>query len=268
MTSTGLAAIEAFFGAGVTVAPMPGAIGGLDATLFRHLPAMQDDWSGGLHLEGEPDEDQLAQALSTWQAFEAPGRLRWPAPAGAIGQGVLEAVASAGFVVTPRPILMGALDVGAAPVAAPAGVTIGPIEGDIRDWAGFEVLARWVDLDVDPDRWRWRAKRVRHLVEGGRGRAWLARTPAAPVGAVVVLDPPDHRHGHAPTVGVVVHQAHRGQGIAASLVTTAAAAVGGPVTVLGQASGAPLGKSVATGLLHVETLVEVRRAPDVASRKA
>lgn len=216
-----LGAVEACFGAGVTAAHIAGHDDRPGAWLFRYLPALEDPWCGGLHLDRAPaDADELRAWLSTWQAFERPGRLRWVEPRRLADRAsdqrwewVQVAVASDGFV----PVLREVGEVATARGRDPEDVTVTPIVDDPHDWAGFEVLARWIDSDEDPDRWRFRAKRVRHLVEAGRGRAVIARTPAMPVGAAVLLDAPDHRPGGTLTLATVVHGAHRGRGIGALL---------------------------------------------------
>jgi GNAT superfamily N-acetyltransferase len=233
------------------------------ATLFRFLPALQDDFSGGMHVDVEPSPEGLRQWLSSWEAFDAPGRLRWPASNGKIVDHLLrEACEAAGFKVSCRGIWTGALaatDSAESRSAPPDGVSINEITRDVRQWASFEVLARWIDIDQDPARWAWRAKRVRHLVEGGRGRAFLARTSAMPIGIAVVLAPPDHRPDAAPALAVVVHKAHRGRGVGRALSALAAATVDGPVTVLGPALADASERWFPGAAGTVETLIEVHR---------
>ncbi len=260
--SAGLVAVESVFGAGTMLAPMPGA------RLLRFVGRLQDPWSGGLHLDHEPaDADERRSWLSSWDAFERPGRLRWTVAPGTSLDDVRDDLGD-DLMVAARPVLR-TTEAAAVPASPPDGVTVAPITADVRDWAGFEVLARWVDLDEDPAVWRWRASRVRHLVEAGRGSAWLARTPSAPVGAVVRLRAPEHHGGEAPdAMVVVVHQAHRRRGIARALLSTALAARTGPVVVLGDGAGHLVEAGRHLGLAHVHDLVEVGTRPSPSDRKA
>ncbi len=272
--STVLGAVEALFGAGTSVAPMSGA------TLLRYLPKMSDPWTNGLHLDEEPDVAGLGEALDTWEAFERPGRVRWAvAPGDGAAPQVRDVVAGrtregapADLLVASRPIFHGALMPRAiAEASAPDDVAITWIGTDIRDWAGFEILARWIDMDEDPAVWRWRATRVRNLVQGSRGTASLARIPAAPVGASLLLRAPDHRPDADPVVACVVHAAHRRRGVAAGLIGDVARAHSGPITVLGDAAGHLAAAAKALGLAYVADLVEVGPRPDpeaIARRKA
>lgn len=261
--TAGLAAIESLFGAGTMAAPMDGAM------LFRFLPALQDPFGGGLHLDVPPaDEASLRAWLSSWEAFERPGAVRWSLPVGEVpAPDVMAAATAAGLVASCRSVEV----VSATPSsAAPAGVTLAPITEDVRDWAAFEVLARWIDPAVDPGRWRWRARRVRHLVEAGRGRAWLARTAEMPVAAAVVMDPPEHRDGAGSTLAIVVHGAHRGRGIATALAASALAEAGmsdAPVLALGPIIVGSDPASASPWRSSVEVLVELASpAPAVPPR--
>lgn len=261
-TATVLGAVEALFGAGTTVAPMPGA------TLLRYLHRLDDAWSNGLHLDAPPSPTDLADRLDTWEAFERPGRVRWVAEPGVgVTDALRPVVVDRGLAAAARPVFHGHC-AAAATSMVPDGVEVSSIGGDIRDWAGFEVLARWIDLDDDPARWWWRAQRVRNLVQGSRGAAVLARVPSAPVGAAARLRAPDHRPGVAPVVACVVHQAHRGRRLAAALVAHVAVDHDGPVTLLGDAAGHLARAAGELGLDHVADLVEVAPRPDPTGRKA
>lgn len=218
-----LLAIRTALDPGTVVAPLA------DVTVLR-TPTRPDLWEGNaLHLRAAPGPRDLDHLLETWsERFgTVPGvehvRIRWVEPVAGRELGELRAAAAArGLAVDLTPHLeLGEL----TPTGATNGVEILPAT-DPRQWHGATVLFRHTDWGGDEVFWRETMAGRRQLAEEGRAVTYLAIRWGIPVGtAALCWDPladvgPDHA-GLAVVEDVVVHPAHRGVGIASTLVHTA-----------------------------------------------
>ena len=174
-------------------------------------------WSEGLHLEAVPDGAELGRALSVARAFGMDGAVRWVQAGPALDDELVALSSAAGKVITTRPVLrLGQLTTDAAALAAGCPAKVGPMVGP-ADGAAFDVLLRWIDMDVDPAAWRARGERQRVAAGAGAGHVWVARTAAMPVG-VAGRWASSNTQVVAP---VVVHQQWRRAGVASALLASA-----------------------------------------------
>lgn len=124
-----------------------------------------------------------------------------------------------GRLVEPRPV-----DAQLVPVAPPSREVGGPVD---RRWYAATVLYRY-ETGQTPDEWRafddrsvaWSVEVQRELAAAERAQVWLAMRYGAPVGRLTFVH---DRQGLATIEDVIVHPAHRRQGIAAALTAKAVA---------------------------------------------
>jgi GNAT superfamily N-acetyltransferase len=110
------------------------------------------------------------------------------------------------------------------PIAPPSVVPGGPVD---RRWYAATVLYRYGSGET-PDEWRafderfvtWSVEVQRELAAAERAQVWLAMRHGAPVGRLTFVH---DRQGLATIEDVIVHPAHRRQGIAAALTAKAIA---------------------------------------------
>ncbi len=110
------------------------------------------------------------------------------------------------------------------PIAPPSAVPGGVVD---RRWHAATVLYRY-ETGETPDDWRdhdeafvgWAVEVQRELAAAERAQVWLALRHGAPVGRLTFVD---DRQGLATIEDVIVHPAHRRQGIAAALTAKAIA---------------------------------------------
>jgi GNAT superfamily N-acetyltransferase len=108
------------------------------------------------------------------------------------------------------------------PIAPPSAVAGGVVD---RRWHAATVLYRYATGET-PDQWRafdeafvgWAVEVQRELAAAERAQVWLALRHGAPVGRLTFVD---DRQGLATIEDVIVHPAHRRQGIAAALTAKA-----------------------------------------------
>jgi GNAT superfamily N-acetyltransferase len=121
--------------------------------------------------------------------------------------------------VEPPPV-----DAQLVPVAPPSVEVGGPVD---RRWYAATVLYRY-EAGETPDEWRafddrfvaWSVEVQRELAAAERAQVWLAMRHGAPVGRLTFVH---DRQGLATIEDVIVHPAHRRQGIAAALTAKAVA---------------------------------------------
>lgn len=220
-----LVAIRATLDPRTVVAPLA------DLTVLR-TPTRPDLREGNaLHLRTPPGPGDLDRLQAAWadRFGGVPGvdhlRIRWVEPtAGRDLTGLREAALDRGLAVDLTPHLELAE---LTPPPAPADVDV-VMARDPRQWHGATVLFRHSDWGGDEDFWRETMAGRRQLAAEGRALTYLAVRWGIPVGtASLCWDPladvgPDHA-GLAVVEDVVVHPAHRGLGIASSLVHTTVA---------------------------------------------
>jgi GNAT superfamily N-acetyltransferase len=110
------------------------------------------------------------------------------------------------------------------PIAPPSAVAGGVVD---RRWHAATVLYRYESGET-PEAWRtfdedfvgWAVEVQRELAAAERAQVWLALRHGAPVGRLTFVD---DRQGLATIEDVIVHPAHRRQGIAAALTAKAIA---------------------------------------------
>jgi GNAT superfamily N-acetyltransferase len=110
------------------------------------------------------------------------------------------------------------------PIAPPSAVAGGVVD---RRWHAATVLYRYATGET-PEQWRafdeafvgWTVEVQRELAAAERAQVWLALRHGAPVGRLTFVD---DRQGLATIEDLIVHPAHRRQGIAAALTAKAIA---------------------------------------------
>lgn len=218
-----LRALRATLDPGTVVAPLEGM------TVVRTPTRPELREGNALHLADPPEADDLESLLQVWarRFGDVPGvdhvRIRWVEPRGGRDLTALRTTAGRhGLAVD----LTTAMELDAlVPGAPPPRVTIAPAT-DPRQWHAVTVLFRHTDWGGDEAFWRETMAGRRRLQEEGRAVTYIATRWGIPVGtASLFWDPladvgPLHA-GLAVVDDVVVHPAHRGVGVAGSLVRAA-----------------------------------------------